>query len=556
MNQAIRRWIEANQGAWRASPEKSMFGGVLGAEGSLPLNEETRRYFAQRGMETDGRVFEELLESDLLAVVERISSWMVEAERKRFDETVAFGIGSTVEPNACAMACLDGYAILFDDGFHALLVHSLELYYARSQKTVGPDEFPLLLNSAIATTFFHASNSLTYLASKPAVTDSQRQMTSRALWFVSLFLLGHEAGHVLLGHFDDAPTRGAVFRSHPGLATMEVLQPAHVEEFEADQYSSELLFEGDRRGELMKIGADPIQYWNAHYSILGWVFSIFGAVERMSERLGIELCDTHPSAAKRWEKIAQVLRRRSTILEPIIQFDEKLRAIALEAAESGPMPPVSKELLGAREGFVSLPSSIGQVTQGMKERVDGLPSRKVWEAWIDSPTPGAAMEVLTSYPELLDPKVEAMHYALAKAEPEEVNRRDILVNKLLVVRRSREIGIEATFIEYAARKLGVRSAPLPAYDQSESREPAVLAKVEEAVMRLVNADTAEESEAVIEGHLELQHRAADLLLAEFAAEQPNESARKRVEAARIILANSKRFTVFRAVLEARAKLRY
>jgi hypothetical protein len=107
-----------------------------------------------------------------------------------------------------------------------------------------------------------------------------------------------------------------------------------------------------------------------------------------------------------------------------------------------------------------------------------------------------------------------------------------------------------------AGKLGVRSNPLPPYSECGSSEQAVLAKVLEAVKKLVNANTAEETEAILEGYPELQHTAADLFLAGFAPEQPNESARKRVEAARLILALSKRFTVFRAVLEARARLRY
>ncbi len=282
MNPAIREWIQANHQPWRACPAKSILGGVLGSEDALALDADTREYFARRGVETNGRVFEDLLEADLLPVVEKIALWMTKEDRKKFDQAVAFGLGSTLEPNACALTCLDGYAILFDDSFHALLVTALELCIARMQKTIRPAEFPLILNAAIATTFFHAADPLEYLARKPKVTDVQRQMTNRSLWFVSLFFLGHEAGHILLDHFEEAPKRGAVFWNHPGLATAEVLKLAHLQEFAADQYSSALLFEGEERGELMTTGFDRTQYWSGSYVALGWVFSIFGAVERIS----------------------------------------------------------------------------------------------------------------------------------------------------------------------------------------------------------------------------------------------------------------------------------
>jgi hypothetical protein len=558
MNLAIRKWIEANKQPWRASPEKSIFWGLLGTNGTLPLDPETEAYFVRRGIETDGRLIEDLLEADLLDVVKTISSWLEPEERKRFDEGVAFGFGSTLEPNACAMECLDGYAILFDDSFHALLVHALELYYSRmgSGRTIKPKEFPLILNSAMATMFFHGADPIEYMALKPRVTPIQRELTNRALWLTSAFFLGHEAGHILLNHFEEAPERQEMFRNRAGLETVEVLQPTHSDEFAADRYASDLLFVGEEHGELMKADLPRVQYWNSCYGMLGWVFSVLGAVERMSARIGFALGDTHPPASKRWEKIAGSLRTRAPIHDLMIRVDEKLRGIALEAAESGPMPLISEQMLHAKEGFVGLPWSTVQQIHKVDKEAEQLPAREVVEAWLYSPTPSAAMQVLLGFPEMLNPRVEAMHYEWANSEPDESVRRDILVNKLLILCRCKEIGIEAAFDEFEAKKLGLRTKPPPSYDASESVELPVLSKVEEALKKFVNADTAAETEAIYESHPELQHPSADLFLVEFAAEQPNESARKRVEAARIILAYSKKFTVFRAVLEARARLRY
>jgi len=59
MNPAIREWIQTNHQPWRASPDKSAFRGVLGSEDALQLDADTREYFARRGVETNGRVFEE-----------------------------------------------------------------------------------------------------------------------------------------------------------------------------------------------------------------------------------------------------------------------------------------------------------------------------------------------------------------------------------------------------------------------------------------------------------------------------------------------------------------
>jgi hypothetical protein len=438
-------------------------------------------------------------------------------------------------------------------------VTALELYHASigSARTIKPEELPLILNSAIATMFFHAADPLAYMALKPRVTFMQRKATNSALWFISLFILGHEAGHILLNHFEETPKRQAKFRSHSGVKTVEVFQPAHAEEFAADQFASEVLFEGEERGELRKADSDRAQYWSACYGQLGFVFSVLGAVERMSTRIGLALGDTHPPASERWEKIAEFLRARAPVVDLIIRVDEKLRGIVLAAAESGPMPPISEEALHESVGFVGLPLSwleeLGHQDDKEPERMRAV---EVLGLWLFSPTPEVAKEVVLTFPEVLDPKMEAMHYLCAKGEPDESLRRDILVNKLLILRRCKEIGIEAAFNELKAKKLGVRTKPLPVFHASGSVERRVLEKVEEAVKKFVNANTAEETETIFDSHPELQHPSADLFLEEFAAEQPNNSAKTRVEAARIILAYSKKFTIFRAILEARAALRF
>lgn len=90
----------------------------------------------------------------------------------------------------------------------------------------------------------------------------------------------------------------------------------------------------------------------------------------------------------------------------------------------------------------------------------------------------------------------------------------------------------------------------------EGHNDVTVDRVKDALKLFVNANTPEETEEVFDRFPELQHPAADVLLQEWVAIQPNQSAKTRVVASRMILARCKEATVFRAVLEARAILRY
>ncbi|MEA2559591.1 MAG: hypothetical protein QOH06_1095 [Acidobacteriota bacterium] len=352
MNQAIRKWIEENHQPWRSSPELSIHRGPIGSDRALPLNSAVFTYFQQQGVPIEGRLLEDLLESELLEVFVTISSWLTPEDRQALEENVAFGAALTREPNACAMPCLDGYAILFDYSFDTLMISATDLYHAllKSPQAVDANEFPLALNTAILSVFFRRAAYTT-----PIPDDFvHRELTNRDIWLISVFLLGHEVGHVMQSHFVDAPTRFGAFPSHPGATTVAILQPAHEMEFEADQYSIDLMFQGEGKGGLIRPDAGSKAFWNGAYSTLGWLFSTLGAMEALARRLDFDIGDTHPPALERWQRIAELIRNRASIDPSTIKVEEMMRENASRSAEFGNLPALHEE---TEAEYVALPYS-------------------------------------------------------------------------------------------------------------------------------------------------------------------------------------------------------
>ena len=572
MNQAIRDWIRANHQPWRVSPEQSIFRGPIGSERMmLPLNSATLKYFEQRGVPVEGRLYEDLLEAELLDILQTISSWLPADNRQVLDETVAFGSARTHEPNACAMPCLDGYAILFDYSFDTLIISATELHHAflLPPTIVSADEFPLALNTAISSVFFHVAD---YWTPIPDDDFAHRELTNRWVWLMSVFLLAHEVGHIMLNHFDDAPTRDAIFRSHASADPVAVLRPGHREEFEADQYAIELMFQAERNGGLIKPGTDPKDFWNSAYVTLGWLFSILGAIETLALRLEVPMPDTHPPAAERWSRIDALIRDRAPIDQSMIDLQRTMRANALRSAKFGDLPVIRKEMLAEIGEYVAMPyrASLAQLVQDMRSRSESnwlKPTPQVFMVWINASTPEEARDILKQHPELLHPNVDEMHYLLANKQVHEPARAHILQKRLPLLQRSREIGIDAAFEELAKGRLKIPSPPTPAFEipmeklllfqtalaegdeerikdlLASSPELAAFANLPETVMLLVNTSTPADTKHMLETHPELLLPTADKVLADLAEIQTNEAARKKVEAFRIIVARCRDFGI-------------
>jgi hypothetical protein len=344
MNQSIRKWLEMNYQPWRSRPQESLFRGPIGAKGVWPINQATLDYFKQQGVPIKGRIFEDLLESEMFDALKAISSWLPTDKAKEFEETVAFAVCYTHEPNACAMRCLDGYGILFDDAFDTLLISAIELYYSFLIKPeiITADEFPLALNTLIARDFFHITDMSSALAYRPSDDFEHREATNRSLWFLNVFFLAHEAGHVLLGHLKSASEREAIFRTAAGLDHIAVLQPAHREEFAADQYALELLFEGAQRGGLIRAGFDQQLVWQGFYGMLAWTFSLLEAIEIFSVRIGVSLAGSHPPPGQRWDKMRIEICKRVNIHEGVIELHDMMRGDTLKSAAFYRMPVIDR----------------------------------------------------------------------------------------------------------------------------------------------------------------------------------------------------------------------
>lgn len=358
MKQSIRDWIRENLQPWRVSPERSTYGGLLGSPHAFPLDETQLKFFKQRGYQVEGRIYEDIREEEMLGILQTVSSWLPERDRRLLDETVAFGTASTHEPNACAMPCLEGYAILFDLRLDSLLSETTELQLARAipPPIITTDQFSLALNTAILSIFFNISEEPRLI---PFANFPHREMVDSSLWLMSIFLLGHEFGHVVRHHFEEAPRRHSGLPSPAGPDSIPVLDLRHSQEFEADRYAIELMLQGEIIGGLMKPGTDPKSFWGGNCFSLGWLFSILGAVETLAGRLDIAITDSHPPAADRWERIEESIQRRVSIDPGMIELERWMRRLALDAAEFGDLPVVRKERLKEVGNCRPVPYEIG-----------------------------------------------------------------------------------------------------------------------------------------------------------------------------------------------------
>lgn len=448
MNKVIRQWIEKNYQPWRASPHRSAFRGRIDDPNALPFTQHAADYYARRGIEIKGRLWEELLEDEIFECVKTVSSWLPNKHRIRFDDTVAFGMCRTNEPNACAMRCFDGYAVLFDNSLHNLLASTLELYLCLRMppRTVERDSFPIAFNTIITSDFFHSTDPWSSLEWRPQVPEIHRRAIPHALWFLIVFLLSHEAGHVVLGHLKRAPVRDAMFRSNNEGGSAQVLNPAHDDEFAADKFAIELLWKGAKSGGLIKPGHDPVPVWQANYGELMWFFTVLGGIEILASRIGIPMSDGHPSAESRWRRIAPLITSRIELLPSEMLRDLEICALALDSARRGPLPQISDSQVRDTPEGAGIPLSLAQE---QIERESEFPALEVVNAWFGAPTTEVAKEVLEMWPELYrGPYADLMHVGFAQTSDHEIIRHHILVTLRPLIQRCRAVGITQAFDEF------------------------------------------------------------------------------------------------------------
>ncbi|HEY4640462.1 MAG TPA: hypothetical protein VII75_03895 [Thermoanaerobaculia bacterium] len=574
MNPAIRKWIETNRQPWRRSPELSALRGRTGASGALPLNRETVAYFANKGVSVEGKFIEELMEGELLAVLETVSRWLPEADRRLLDESIAFGTARTYEAMAMTIPCLDGYAILFGDTFDTLLIGTIELYFGflLDPKIVAAEELPLALNTAIVATFFHRAN---YWTPIPR-TFAHRELTSRCLWLMDVFILSHEIGHAVRGHLDATNEDDVTV----GEEVVTVARTEREQEFEADRYAIELIRAGETAGGLFLPGADRNTFWNSAYATLSWLFCIFGAIERIRLRLEMPSVMSHPEAAERWKRLDPILRECAPIDAGTIRLAELMRVNAYRSADLGELPRiVDAPEYGPRLAPIAYSDALAKqlVDHGLvEERRWTPPSDELFLRWINAPAVSAAKELLLAHPELLHPKVDVMHYELADEQPDDTRRHHILVKRLPLLERSRAIGVEAAFTELAQGRapaaepepyFELRIELLQQYvdvaragdaDRAQalldaSPELAAFLALPVTVERFAGCGSVDAAKPFLLAHPELQVESTDQVFAELASRQTTDEARRRVETFRAIVARARQFGVARAMAEANVR---
>lgn len=206
---------------------------------------------------------------------------------------------------------------------------------------------------------------------------------------------------------------------------------------------------------------------------------------------------------------------------------------------------------------------------------------EVFNRWLLSPTADEAKNILRKYPQLLSATVENMHVGLARRQQSEAGRAHILLKRLLLLRRCREVGADQAFEELASGGIGkLPSEAIAGFtvssDELQSLHEALAArdlaranslvaaspslwafvKLPDTVRSLVKMETMEDTEEFIERHPELVHPMADNILENIASAQTNDAAKTLLEGFRFILARCRQVDVFRAILEARVKFNF
>ena len=566
MNPQIRDWIERTFQPWRASPESSFLRGTIGSENSFALNKEALSYFERSGVQLEGRLYEDVLESELLGIYETLSAWLSSEERRLVDRMVAFGAANTHDPTPRATPYLDGYAILFDYGLDTLLISAVELYHAceLTPALITLDALRRGLNYAICSSFFQRAD---YWTPIPDDGFEHRELTDSWIWLMSVFLVAHEIGHVVRGHFVDAPAETVQLSIGSAQRSTPVVDLEYQKEFEADEYAVSLLFRGESAGGLIGVGVDRQRFWNEAYLTLGWFFSVLAAVEVLGRRLGCALDDSHPPADERWSRVAASIRERVAVDGDALAIEDRMHVVATTAAESGQLPPIRRDPIGHSSDFVQVPYS-AELAQYLRLHAGTdaswtPPSQAVLLAWINADTLEQARDVVVRCPELLHPNVDELHRQLAQQQIYDVQRAHILKKRLPLLQRSREIGVDAACEELRSGALPIDELPTfdVALDDLEALSVclkdgdarrldalfkarpnlAAFSRLPQTVMLLVNSESASAAASALFNHPELLHPTTDKVFADLAAGQTNEAAWRKVQGFRIIAARYRDF---------------
>jgi hypothetical protein len=538
MNATIRTWIEAQYQPWRSSPDRSVLGGRIGDPGIRPLDPYFADYFRSRGLTLEGHTFEDIKESELLHTFGEVAAWLTCDERDRVDAQIAFGIAFTKRPNACAIRHGDGYAVLFNLALDPVLIATVELWLALSVSpvTVDDEQFATAFNVAIVSIFFRFT---TFWSPIPDEGFAHRQAANQLVWAMTAFVLGHEVGHVLLGHLAASGERPGQVTTVEGPAETPIVTPAHRAEFEADQFACQLLMRSTEAAD----GHGAAAFWARAYVALGLMFAVFESVEELAGRLELETGDTHPRPSERWARIESTIADR--VSPATTAMTQRLRQLGTDAARLGPMP---SRQAGAAAIF---------------------PDQDLVLSWIEADTPSRSRQILKDHPELVSQSADLLFESMDETVSDTNRARVRLLHQVL--RRARAIGVDAAYDEWLAAGAPPPSPPAFEVPQEEiaaagdalrANDLERLARLRRehprldrfldltsTLNRLLAVRDIGEVKTFIESHLEVLLPTGDLVLNQLTAVQTNPDSVRRLEWLRGLIERSREVGPARAAFE-------
>lgn len=251
---------------------------------------------------------------------EDLTKSMESNQRREIVDKVAVGELQTRDANAlCIKVPAGGYVILFNDGL-MMLLHKLakavssRVRIARSPlearnlrpRTLSFEETPNYVYEIIAR----------YLMNKHPIgpeiplEHDQYWFSDKLRWFMELFVMGHELGHILEGHLSKAK----ILRFKIGREEITVLKPSCNQEYDADIRG--LLLVMNARGETFDY--DRTTSRSLAYAGPDFFFTIMDLIEKIANVKP----ESHPTAVLRRENLRNFISANEKGLALAKDFEE------------------------------------------------------------------------------------------------------------------------------------------------------------------------------------------------------------------------------------------
>jgi hypothetical protein len=271
-----------------------------------------------------------LVEPDKTHFVARsILSGLPDAEAGRL-RTIPIGALPTNDPNAAAIRTPGGDpVVVVNTGMMALLSRSVNAFIGVQPTPLTPAMWSdrkatnWIVQGCIALATGTARAGMDRV---PTFTDPMRMTASASLVdCATAFIIGHEYGHVQLGHLEDGDVCLKRLLSSDLAPSLEVYHKRHEQEFDADRRGAELAVVFNRQTH-----RPPSQ---AVFFAMSFFFQL---VQVLDICTGSTLDRTsHPPAADRWQSVKSIVRSQydDMMERDLAQLDAFFDGVRAGAAE-------------------------------------------------------------------------------------------------------------------------------------------------------------------------------------------------------------------------------